>query len=155
MSWHRHPDASDIVRAHWRRAECFLIAQNDPCISIRDDEIALLDRHVHGGFPADLQAWRRPPIWFVAVVVCPDDDLTDLTRFVVEQAWDPRRFHFYLHADTDPEVMRPWAEAGLPLDRVDTEGKQGRPLVDAGTLNALLGLHFNLQILRDVLDERG
>ena len=152
MSWHEHPNASQIVRDHWHEAECFIIAQRDPCIQIRDDEAGNLDRYVHGGFPDDLQAWNKPRIWFVAVVVCPGDDLDDLTRFVLDQRWDAARFHFYLHPNTSVEVLRPWADAGLPLDRVDAEGKKGAPLDSSGALNAVMGLHFNLQILRDALE---
>jgi hypothetical protein len=149
MSWHAHPDATRIVREHWSEAECFVVAHERPCIEIRDEEVA--NRYVHGGFPKDLAAWNRPRIWFVAVVVCPDDDLTDLARFVADEQWDPTRFHFYLHRDAPVAVLRPWAEAGLPLDRVDTEGRGGAPMVSWGALNALLGLHFNLQILADAL----
>lgn len=154
MSWHEHPDASRIVRTHWREAECFIIAQRDPCINIRDDEAGNLDRYVHGGFPDDLMAWIRPRIWFVAVVVCPGDDLRTLTRFVADHGWDAARFHFYLHPQASVQTLQPWADAGLPLDRVDTEGRNGAPIDSAGNLNAVMGLHFNLQILRDVLDRR-
>lgn len=151
MSWHAHPNASAIVRKHWHEAECFIIAQSDPCIQIRDDETGNLDRYVHGGFPDDLEAWTRPAIWFVAVVVCPGDDLAELTHYVVENDWDASRFHFYLHPDTSWTTLQPWADAGLPLDRVDTKGKNGAPLTSSGALNAAMGLHFNLQILHDVL----
>jgi len=71
---------------------------------------------------------------------------------LVDEDWDATRFHFYLHPDTSRATLKPWAEAGLPLHRVDTEGKNGAPLTSWGALNAVMGLHSNQQILRDVLE---
>ena len=153
MTWHTHPDASRLIRANWHRAECFLIAQRAPCIRIRDDEVKHVDRLLHGGFPADLDAWHRPELCWVAVIVCAGDNLRPLAVYVRDRRLDPDRFHFYLHPDASRETLRPWAEAGLPLDHVDDAGKGGRPLTDWAALHGLLGVHFNLRILHDVLAE--
>lgn len=149
MTWPAHADAAATVRAHWQEAELFLVAHRDPCIRIRDEEIAAVDRLIHGGVPDDLVAWNRPSSWSVAVLVCPGDDLSHLTDVVEDHDLDPARFHFYMHPEADTEQLGPWAVHGFPLDQVDTEGHGGRPIDDWKTLHKLLGLHFNLQILHD------
>lgn len=149
MSWHQHPDATDVVREHWHEAECFLVAARPTCIDIRDDEVGAIDRLLHGGSPDDLDAWIRPASWFVAVLLCPGDDTAALVRATERLGLDARRFHFYLHAEASFDALRAWADAGLPLDRVDDAGPGGTPITDWKALHRLLGLHFNVQILAD------
>lgn len=149
MTWHHHPDASAIVRRHWKDAQAFLVAQREPCIRIRDGEVQNVDRLLIGGFPEDLQHWQRPASSFIAVILCPGDDTQALAEHVQAHDLDPSRIHFYLHPDTPIQAMQAWAEGGLPLDRIDDEGIGGKPLDDWKTLHKLLGLHFNMQILHD------
>ena len=149
MKWHSHPDAATVVRDHWRNREVYLVAQREPCVTIRDDEVANIDRLLSGGMPEDLDAWARPASWFIAVVLCPGDDTQAITAYVREHGLDASRVHFYLHPDTRLSVLSAWAEAGLPLDRVDTAGRSGRPIGDWQSLHPLLGLHLNNRILAD------
>lgn len=155
MSWHAHPHAGRIVRENWHRAQAFILAQREPCIGIRDEELRSIsdNRLLAGGLPQDLDGWERPESWFIAVVVCPGDDTVAIARHVVANRLEPRRVHFYLHADASPSALVAWRDAGLPLDRVNERTQDGRPITDWASLHKLLGLHFNLQILEDFLPE--
>lgn len=148
--WHAHPDAAAIVRAHWRKAELLLIAQRQPCIAIRQDELARIDRVMHAVDPEDLRAWakRSKPrkSWFAAVLLCPGDETVGLAAVVQDLDLDARRFHFYLHKDARIGVLAGWAEAGLSLHAVD-EG-----ITDWAHLHKRLGLDFNVRIVNDVIE---
>ncbi|MEA3135969.1 MAG: hypothetical protein QOC71_250 [Thermoplasmata archaeon] len=150
--WHAHPDASALVRSHWREAELLLFAQRQPCIAIRQDELAKIDRVMHAVEPDDLRAWakRSKPrrSWLAAVLLCPGDETAGLAAVVKDLGLDAERFHFYLHEDAKVNVLSGWANAGLPLDAVD-EG-----IADWGALHKRLGLDFNVQIVEDFADDK-
>lgn len=144
--WHDHPDASTLAKRHWKEAQLLLIAKRQPCIKIRDDELSNIDRVMRAAIPEDLQKWKLPKSWFVAVLICKGDDTEDLAQTVQRLGLDAQRFHFYLHADASVAALKAWADAGLPLDRVDDGVK------DWATLHKLLGIDFNVQIVDDFID---
>lgn len=151
MTWHRHPGASRIVRENWHRAQCFILAQREPCIAIRDDELRNIgdNRFLMGGLPDDLHAWDRPISWFLAVVVCAGDDTGAIARHVADHGLDARRVHFYLHEGASFQALAAWRDAGLPLDQVYDTTRGGQPIRAWRDLHQLLGLHFNMQIIED------
>lgn len=152
MNWHWHTEASQIVRRNWPQSQAFLLAQREPCITIRDDEIAHANRWLVGGMPQDLDAWSPPASWMIAVIVCQGDDTQELTRYVVSRGIDPERVHFYLHASASKDALAAWAEAGLPLDHVEDENQKGKPITDWASLHPILGLDLNLHVLNDFLE---
>ena len=145
--WHPHPDAARIVRDHWRHADLVIVAHQPPCIKIRDDELANLDRLVMAANPEQLLAWApgRRHSWMVAVLVCKGDDLQPLADAVRELRLEPDRFHFYLHEDASLETLRPWIHGGFSFDHIDTDVK------DWKGLHKLLGIDFNVRIVEDFL----
>ncbi len=153
MTWHEHPDASLIVRKHWHEAQCFILAEQEPCITIALDEVGNIaeNRQLVTGTIKDLENWDPPTSRFIAVLLCPGDDTDALAKHVATNRLDSSRVHFYLHKQAKTESLLPWKEAGFSLDRVDDCTPDGRPFTDWGTLHKALGLHFNLQILTDFL----
>jgi hypothetical protein len=147
--WHTHPDAAAIVRKHWREAELLVIAQRQPCIGIRRDELAKIDRVVLAVGLQELRAWvkRSKPrkSWLVAVLLCRGDDTAELAAIVKDLGLDATRFHFYLHKDAKVGTLAGWADAGLSLDAVD-EGITGWVM-----LHKILGIDFNVQIVNDAI----
>ncbi len=145
--WHLHPDAAAIVRANWKEAELLILAQRQPCLQIRQDELAKINRVMRAADVDGLRAWAkhkpRRRGWFAAVLVCPEDETAGLAAVVKEMDLDPKRFHFYLHEDAKVTSLAGWAKAGLGLDAVD-EG-----IKDWATLHKLLGIDFNVQVVND------
>lgn len=153
MNWHGHPDAARIVKENWHRAEAFIVAQREPCIEIRDDELRTIgdNRLLRGGLPEDLDAWKRPESWFIAVIVCPGDDTRAIAAYVKRNRLDPDRVHFYLHPQASNQALSAWRDAGYRLDHVDDRTPTGTPIKDWEALHKLLGLHLNIQIVEDFL----
>jgi hypothetical protein len=151
MPWHAHPDASKIVRKHWHEAQCFIIAEQEPCVTLAEDEVGNIgtNRQLISGTAANLLDWNPPKSWYIAVVVCRGDDTTTLVQSVRQAKLDPSRIHFYIHADGDSRSLIAWRDAGFPLDRVDDKTPDGRPIHDWKDLHKGLGLHFNSQIVMD------
>lgn len=148
MSLDRHPDWRETVRANWKKTAAFLLASAQPCIKIRDDELAAIkaNRILVGLSPRDLQAWSPPASWLLAVVLCPGDTTTEVTAWARKSRADASRVHFYLHPDADRQVLAAWHEAGFPTERVDTD-------VDSWKrLHQLLGLALADRIVADWSD---
>ncbi|MEA3190608.1 MAG: hypothetical protein QOD77_1190 [Thermoplasmata archaeon] len=141
--WHSHPNAAEIVRKHWRQAELCIVALQEPCIAIGNDELRNIERVIRVAGVDDLRRWTPRKSWFVAVMLCPGDQTEALGATVLELGLDPRRFHFYLHAATPVSSLAGWAALGLPLDAVDQD------VSDWKELHKLLGVHFNIQIVDD------
>ncbi|MHB1260741.1 MAG: hypothetical protein ACYC2H_03400 [Thermoplasmatota archaeon] len=148
--WHTHPDAAAIVRAHWKEAELLVFAQRQPCIALRQDELARIDRVMLAVDAQGLRGWakRSKPrkSWLAAVLVCPGDDTADLAAVVQDLGLDATRFHFYLHKDAKVGALAAWAQAGLPLDAVDED------ITDWALLHRRLGLDFNIQVVGDFIE---
>lgn len=151
--WHSRPDAVAVIRKHWTEAELLLLAERQPCIKIRQDELAKIDRVLTAMTPDGSREWtgRAHPhkSWFAAAIICAGDETARLAAAVKELHLDPARFHFYLHKDAGAEALKGWTEAGFGLDAVD-EG-----IRDWATLYKRLGMDFNVQIVNDFADMWG
>ena len=145
--WHPHPDAARIVRDHWKEADLVVMAHQPPCIKIRDDELANLDRVATAANHEQLRGWApgRRRSWMVAVLVCKGDDLRPLAEAVRDLRLEANRFHFYMHKDASLQILRPWVQQGLALDHVDTD------VQDWKGLHKFLGIDFNVRIVEDFL----
>lgn len=142
------PGWRDTVARHWRDTTAYLLALSEPCITIRDDELAAVreNRVLVGLDSKALSDWRPTDSWFMAVLLCPGDDLRPVIRWVEQQQLDASRIHFYVHREEDVHgFMAPWHDAGLPTTQVDA----GIP--DWKALHRLFGLHLSDRILADAL----
>lgn len=142
------PDWRDTVARNWKNTTAYLLALGHPCIRIRDDELeAIKDNRVLVGLDASaLQDWDPPSSWFMAVLLCPGDDLQPVIDWATAHDVDAARVHFYVHRERDRHrFMATWHEAGLPTDNVDAG------IRDWKELHRLFGLHLSDRILSDAL----
>src|SRR5688572_7337759 len=117
MNLRAFPDWHGIVAANWHKTSGFLLALRDPCIRLRDDELAAIrkNRVLVGMDAAALARWTPPPSWMLAVLLCPGDDAGPVVDWVRKQRADPDRVKFYVHKGTDPfQALAAWGAAGLP-----------------------------------------
>ncbi len=118
------PDWHAVVAAHWQKTTGYLLAFREPCVTIALDELASIkgNRILVDLAAIDLAAWEPGKSWMMAVLLCPDDDVTPLITWLRETGADPRRVRFYAHPDTDVfRVLEPWAEIGFPSPAVDED----------------------------------
>lgn len=144
MSVDRHPDWYGTVRANWRRTTGYLLASRAPCLTIRDEEIEAIrgNRILVGVSPEGLSKWTPSGSWLLAVLLCPQDDVAAIVAWTRRHKADARRVHFFLAEGTDPEVLRPWKDAGYATDRVDV-------VASWKELHKLLGLALNDRVYED------
>jgi hypothetical protein len=139
----RPDDWTAVVRANWKRMTAYIVSSHHPfCLRMAKDEVRFIDRvMVH--VPLDQITTLRPKKnWFMAVVVCPGDELAGLAAWA--KGKDTGRVHFYLHRDADPSALAPWRDAGHPLSRVEEER-----FTTYGRMHAKLGLDLNDQVYGD------
>lgn len=134
-------DFAAVVRANWKTTQGFVVAGEPPCIEIGRDEVKNVRRRLAFVRLADAPTLEPTGSWFMAVIVCPGDDLTALAAWARDK--DVRRVYFYLHADADGPVLTPWQAAGLPTDRVDAGFRSWGPL------HKVMGLDLNRQVFED------
>ncbi len=145
MSVDRPTGWTDVVRQYWPQTQGYLLASTEPCLSIREEELAAVrDNRVLVGIGFDeLAAWTPPESWLLGVVVCPKDELGPLVSWLKGRKQDAHRIHLYLHPETPWSVLISWQEAGLPVDRVDVD-------VDSWPrLHKLFGLALNDRVYAD------
>lgn len=143
MSLDRHPSWYDVVRKHWARTTGFVLASHGPCIEIRDQEIASVrGRALVGRDLRDLERWRSPSSWLLAVLVCPGEDLAPLAEWMRRERPDPSRIWFFVHASATLAPLKPWTDAGLSLHQVDVVSSWQE-------LHRLFGLALNDQVYAD------
>lgn len=139
----RPDDWTAVVRGNWAKMTAYVVSSHDPsCIRMAKDEVEHIDRvMVH--VPLDgIQGLATPKHWFMAVIVCPADNLAGLAAWARSQ--DAQRVHFYLHKDAEPHLLAPWRDAGHPLSRVEAER-----FAHFGRLHAKLGLDRSDQVYGD------
>ena len=135
------PEFASVVAKSWTKTTGFIVTGHEPCISIGHDEVRHVKRRLVPIGLDDVVRLRPTGSWFMAVIVCPGDDLGALARWAMGK--DASRVHFYLHANARPRLLAPWRDAGLPLDHVD-EG-----ITSWGRLHKILGWDLNVQVYDD------
>lgn len=135
------PDFASVVAKNWAKTTGFIATATEPCITIGRDEVRHVKRRLVPVNLGELAGLQPTGSWFMAVVVCPDDDLGGLARWA--KGKDAGRVHFYLHANARPRQLAPWRDAGLPLDHID-EG-----IRSWGQLHKVLGWDLNMQVYDD------
>lgn len=135
------PDFASVVAKNWRKTTGYIVTDREPCVTIGRDEVRHVERRLVPVGLDEVTGLRPGPSWFMAVIVCPADDLEGLARWA--RGRDANRVHFYLHAGAHPRQLAPWRDAGLPLDHVD-EG-----LRSWTSLHKLLGWDLNVQVYDD------
>lgn len=137
----RPDDWTRVVRANWRKVEAFIVSGRHPsCLRMAKDEVAFIQRVMRHVPLAEVGGLRPRGHWFMAVVVCPGDDLGGLAAWARGQ--DAERVHFYLHKDASLQALAPWRDAGLPLSRVEE-------FTHYGKMHARLGLDLSDQVYGD------
>ena len=142
------PNWRDTVATHWRDTTAYLLSLREPCITIQRDELRVVqaNRVLVGLDAKALNAWKPTKSWFMAVLLCPGDDLEPLAVWVERTGADPARIHFYVHREQDVQgFMRVWHAAGFPTDAVDSG------IEDWRRFHRLFGLHLSTRILLDAL----
>lgn len=139
----RPDDWTSVVRANWRKVKAYVVSGRHPsCLRMAKDEVEHIDR-VMGHVPLDAVAGLEPAEhWFMAVIVCPGDDLHALAAWA--QGRDADRVHFYLHRDAVATALVPWRDAGHPLNRIEEER-----FTAYGRMHAKLGLDLSDQVYGD------
>lgn len=139
----RADDWTAIVRAHWRQVTAYIVSSHHPsCIRMAKDEVTHIQRVMQWIALDGIAALRPARRWFMAVIICPGDDLAPLAKWAKGRAAD--RIHFYLHADADPQQLAPWRDAGLPLDHVEEQRFRS-----FGPMHARLGLALSDRVYGD------
>lgn len=139
----RPDDWTRIVRANWRRLTAYIVSSTRPsCLKMAQDEVRFIDRVMEHVPLDDVHRLAPATHWFMAVIVCPGDDLTGLARWA--KGKDADQVHFYLHKDTDTQALAPWRDAGHSLSRVEEER-----FASYGRMHAKLGLDLNDQVYGD------
>jgi hypothetical protein len=130
-----------VVAANWKHTTGFLVVGREPCIRIGEDEIRHVQRRLKLIHLEDVARLQPEDSWFMAVIVCRGDDLSELSKWA--GSTDATRVHFYLHADADATQLAPWRDAGFPLSRIDHGFTSWRDLHKA------LGWDLNVQVYDD------
>ncbi len=134
-------DFARVVRENWPKTVGYLVAGEPPCIQIRDDEIQHVHRRLVPIGLASVEDVKASGSWFMAVIVCPGDDLSGLAAWAAGQ--DARRIYFYLYADADASQLRPMATHGIPIHHF-SDGHN-----DWTDLHKVLGWDLNVLVYDD------
>lgn len=139
----RADDWTRVVQANWKKVTAFIVSSAHPsCVKMAADEVSAIDRVMQHVALAGIRALKPPRHWFMAVIVCPGDDLTALAAWARGQ--DAQRIHFYLHKDASVKSLTTWRDAGLPLTRIEEER-----FTAYGRMHKKLGLDLSDQVYVD------
>ena len=139
----RPEDWTATVARNWPKVTAYLVSSNHPsCVRMARDEARFIDRVMVHVTLDGLDRLTPARHWFMAVVVCPGDDLTPLVAWA--KARDASRIHFYLHRDASTGSLAPWRDAGLPLNRVEEER-----FTSYGPMHRRLGLDLSDRVYAD------
>lgn len=138
----RPTDWAHVIGAHKHDCKAFIVSsQNPSCLKLAKEEVAHINRWMEARTLDDLPR-EVPDSWFMAVVVCPDDDLVPLAVWMKAHGGD--RVRFYLHADAAASQLLPIQAAGHELRHVRPERYQAY-----GRMHQRLGLDLSDQIYED------
>ncbi len=113
------PGLAEKVNPHLEKTLGVIIAAQDPCLAMANDE-AKGGRVPGRGFATfklpSLAAWAPPKSWVLGVLICPGEDANPILEWVqTAKVKDVERIRFYLYPGVDEsKAMRPWTRAGLP-----------------------------------------
>lgn len=142
------PDWHDTVLRHWEDTTAYLLGFRKPCIDIRDAELReIRDHRVVVSLDArELTTWKPPKSWFMAVLLCPGDDLKPLLDWIKKRGVDANRIHLYVHRHQDvDEFATAWEEAGHSAYNLDSNINSWHDL------HQLLGNHLSIRIYQDAV----
>lgn len=138
----RPQDWTRVVAAHSHSTLAFIVSSHQPsCLKMASDEVKHIDRWMQRILLDDLPA-QLPDSWFMAVLVCPGDDLGLLASWMTKHGSD--RIRFYLHRDAKAEQLAPIRDAGHDLRHVRPER-----YATYGPMHKRLGLDLSDQIYED------
>lgn len=138
----RPDDWTYVVRRHVQDTKGFIVSSQDPtCIKMAQDEIVHIDRWMEhiliDGLPTEI-----PRSWFMAVIVCPGDDLSPFATWMDQHGSD--RVRFYLHRDAEFQQLATIRDAGHDLAHVRPEKS-----TSYGQMHKRLGLDLSDQVYGD------
>lgn len=138
----RPADFPRVVKRHWKDTTAYIVSSHDPmCLQMAKDEVRWIDRRmVH----VLLDALPGGPgnSWFMAIIVCPGDDLAGLARWMTTHGVG--RVRFYLHTEATARQLAPIRDAGHDLRHVRPERYEAY-----GPMHKRLGLDLSDQIYED------
>ena len=138
----RPEDWTRVVAAYAHSTLAFIVSSQQPsCLKMASDEVKHIDRWMQRTRLDDLPT-RLPDSWFIAVIVCPDDDLASLASWLTRHGAD--RIRFYLHRDARAEQLAPIRDAGHDLRHVRPDR-----YTTYGSMHKRLGLDLSDQIYED------
>ncbi len=140
----RPDDYARVVRDNWRSVKAYIVTGAHPsCVKMAKDEVRHIERNMERVLLADINRLRPSAKWFMAVIVCPGDDLGALAKWATRH--EAGRIYFYLHKDADPQAFAAWRDAGLPLNHIDIEQR----FTTYGRMHKTLGLDLSDQVYTD------
>lgn len=138
----RAEDWTRVVRAHAHDTLAIIVSSRHPsCLKMAADEVKFIKRRMTSALIDELPE-ELPDSWFLAVIVCPDDDLSALAQWMTAHGGD--RVRFYLARDADASLLGPIRDAGHDLRHVRPE-----KYTSFGKLHKRLGLDLSDQIYED------
>ena len=138
----RPEDWARVVAAHSHSTLALVASGHRPsCLKMASDEVRHIKRWMRQVL-FDRLPPRVPDSWFMAVIVCPGDDLTPLAAWMTTHGAD--RVRFYLHKDADAKQLAPIKDAGHELRHVRPER-----YASYGPMHKRLGLDLSDQIYED------
>ena len=139
----RADDWTRIVQSSWKKVTAYIVSSAHPsCVKMASDEVSEINRVMQHVALADIHAVKPPRHWFMAVIVCPGDNLSGMAAWASDK--DARRIHFYLHKGASAKSLAIWRDAGLPLTRIEEER-----FTVYGRMHKKLGLDLSDQVYAD------
>jgi len=138
----RPDDWTRVIAAHAHDTKAFIASSQQPhCLKLAADEVKHINRWMKQVSFDDLPA-KLPDSWFLAAIVCPEDDLSPLASWMTKHGAD--RVRFYLHRSANAEQLAPIIAAGHDLRHVRPERYTAY-----GAMHKRLGLDLSDQIYED------
>ncbi len=142
----RPADWTGVVVAHKHDCKAFIVSSHHPsCLKMARDEVKHINRWMEARTFDDLP--DVPDSWFMAVIVCPGDDLTPLAAWMSTHGGE--RVRFYLHPGADTAALTPIRTQGHDLRHVRPER-----YATYGAMHQRLGQDLSDQIYEDFQPNR-
>lgn len=141
----RPPDWTETVRANHSDAVAWVVAESEPCLNVRDQEVERIDRVLRAADLASLpESGDLPDSWLLAYILCPGDEVDTLLDWVETlEPTDRERVQIYHHPEADlVDLLDAWFERGFP-ELISYE------VSDFREFHKVFGWEFNDQVYRD------